>query len=144
MQSTIYNDNKQVIKTKLELQTIVDEKNNLASKLDDQDLISIGNKVVDGFEDDLQTREPWERDLKTWTELALQISSEKTYPWPNAANIKYPMLSTAAMQFAARAYPTLIPSNGTIVKCRVNGYDPTGEKAQRAERISKHMSYLLS
>ena len=143
MQSTIYNDNKQVIKTKLELQTIVDEKNNLASKLDDQDLISIGNKVVDGFEDDLQTREPWERDLKTWTELALQISSEKTYPWPNAANIKYPMLSTAAMQFAARAYPTLIPSNGTIVKCRVNGYDPTGEKAQRAERISKHMSYQL-
>ena len=132
----------QVIK-KLKIQTILDEKNNLATLLDEQDLISIGNKAVQGFEDDLASRKPWEEDLKTWTELALQISGEKTYPWPNAANIKYPMLSTAAMQFAARAYPTLIPSNGTIVKCRINGYDPTGEKAQRAERISKHMSYQL-
>ena len=143
MQSTTYNDNKQVIKKTLKLQKILDEKNNLASLLDEHDLISIGNKAVEGFEEDLASRKPWEDDLKTWTELALQISTEKTYPWPNAANIKYPMLSTASMQFAARAYPTLVPSNGSIVKCRVTGYDPTGEKAQRAERISKHMSYQL-
>ena len=128
---------------KLKLETIINNTKNLAEELDDDTLISIGNDVVEGYETDKASREPWEKDLKSWTELALQISGNKTYPWPNAANIKYPMLSTAAMQFAARAYPTLIPSNGTIVKCRINGYDPTGEKAQRAERISKHMSYQL-
>ena len=84
-----------------------------------------------------------EKDLKTWTELALQISGNKTYPWPNAANIKYPLLATAAMQFAARAYPTLVPSDGKIVKCRVTGFDHDGEKTKRAERISKHMSYQV-
>jgi len=41
----------QVIK-KLKIQTILDEKNNLATLLDEQDLISIGNKAVQGFEDD--------------------------------------------------------------------------------------------
>ena len=44
------------------------------------------------------------------------------------------------MQFAARAYPTLVPSNGQIVKCRVAGFDPTGEKEARAHRVSVHMS----
>ena len=116
---------------------------NIAEELDRDKLIEIGNDAVSGYDTDLQSRKDWEEDLKSWTELALQISSTKTYPWPNAANIKYPLLATAAMQFAARAYPTLVPSNNQIVKCRVVGYDMDGQKAQRAERISKHMSYQL-
>jgi len=133
----------QVIKKKLKIDTILQETLNLASKLDKEDLIYIGNQVVEGFDNDLATREPWEKDLKEWTELALQISQSKTFPWPNAANIKYPLLATAAMQFSARAYPTLIPSNGKVVKCKVNGFDHDGQKTARAERISEHMSYQV-
>ena len=129
--------------TKLKLETIINNTKNLAEELDDDTLISIGNDVVEGYETDKASREPWEKDLKSWTELALQISGNKTYPWPNAANIKYPLLATAAMQFAARAYPTLVPSDGKIVKCRVIGFDHDGEKTKRAERISKHMSYQV-
>ena len=129
--------------TKLKLETIIENTKNLAEILDENTLISIGNDVVEGYETDKASREPWEKDLKTWTELALQISGNKTYPWPNAANIKYPLLATAAMQFAARAYPTLVPSDGKIVKCRVIGFDHDGEKTKRAERISKHMSYQV-
>lgn len=116
---------------------------NLAKELDEKKLITIGDDVVTGYETDLTSREPWEKDLKTWTDLALQVSTNKTFPWPNAANIKYPLLATAAMQFAARAYPTLVPSNNQIVKCRVVGYDQDGQKSARASRISKHMSYQL-
>lgn len=132
-----------MIKTKLSLDTILKESLNLATKLTDEDLITIGNQVVDGFDADVKSREPWEEDLKNWTELALQIVKQKTFPWPNAANIKYPLLATAAMQFSARAYPTLIPSNGKVVKCKVNGYDQDGMKSARAERISTHMSYQV-
>ena len=116
---------------------------NIAEELDRNELIHIGNQVSSGYETDLDSRKPWEQDLKNWTELALQVSNNKTFPWPNAANIKFPLLATAAMQFAARAYPTLVPSNGALVKCRVVGSDPTGEKTARAERISKHMSYQI-
>ena len=117
------------------------ESSNVAEDLTDEDLISIGNLVVDGYETDLISRAHWEKDLETWTKLALQVVDQKTYPWQGAANIKYPLLSTAAMQFAARAYPTLVPSNGQIVKCRTVGYDQDGQKGQRAERVGKHMSY---
>lgn len=119
------------------------EENNIADLLEDDQLIEIANDVVEGFESDLQSRTSWEKDLTAWTKLALQISEQKTYPWAGAANIKYPLLATAAMQFAARAYPTLVPSNGKIVKCRVVGADPDGAKAQRADNISVHMSYQL-
>lgn len=119
------------------------EASNLVDDLDDEKLIKIGNEVCSGYDTDLDSRRPWEQDLKNWTELALQVSTNKTFPWPNAANIKYPLLATAAMQFAARAYPTLVPSNGEIVKCRVIGSDPTGQKSQRADRISTHMSYQV-
>ena len=116
---------------------------NIAEELDDNDLTKIGDQVVSGYETDVESRKPWEQDLKNWTELALQVTQNKTFPWPNAANIKYPLLATAAMQFAARAYPTLVPSNGKVVKCRVVGSDPDGQKTARAQRISAHMSYQV-
>jgi chaperonin GroES len=116
---------------------------NIAADLDTNELIKIGNDVAEGFDTDLASRKPWEEDLESWTKLALQISDKKTFPWNGAANIKYPLLATAAMQFAARAYPTLVPSDNKVVKCRVIGSDPTGEKTNRAKRVSTHMSYQL-
>jgi len=117
---------------------------NLVDEINDKDtLLKIGKQVVEGFDLDLDSRKPWEKDVEAWTKLALQIADKKTYPWPNASNVKYPLLATASMQFAARAYPSLCPSNGQIVKCQVIGQDPMGEKEARAKRISTHMSYQV-
>lgn len=124
----------------MKLETIL-KLDNVAEKLSKEKLIEIGAKVVAGYESDLKSRSPWEKDLEKWTKLALQVVEDKTFPWRNAANVKYPLVSTACMQFNARAYPTLVPSDGQIVKCRVIGADPAGEKAQRAWRVSRHMSW---
>jgi chaperonin GroES len=48
----------------------------------------------------------WQLECQEWLKLAKQTIEPKTYPWPGASNVKYPLLSTAAMQFAARAYPS--------------------------------------
>ena len=126
----------------MKLEKIIDS-TNVAESLKEDKLQKIGDDAVSGYESDLLSRKPWEEDLKNWTDLALQIAAAKTFPWPNAANIKFPLLATAAMQFAARAYPTLVPSNGQVVKCKVVGYDQDGSKSMRADRISKHMSYQV-
>ena len=47
------------------------------------------------------------------------------------------------MQFNARAYPSLVPSGGKVVKAVVIGKDPDGEKLKKAERVSTYMSYQL-
>jgi len=139
---TNFDGTDQKYKEYIKLEKLVDSEN-IAEELSEDDLVTIGHQAVEGYLNDLASRKPWEEDLDKWTKLTLQISEQKTYPWPGAANIKFPLLATAAMQFAARAYPTLVPSNQKIVKCLVIGEDVDGEKTARAERISKHMSYQL-
>lgn len=116
---------------------------NIAESLDEDRLKTIGKEAFAGFELDHDSRKNWEQSVDEWTKLAKQTVEPKTYPWPKASNIKYPLLSTAAMQFAARAYPSLVPSNGKIVNAKTIGKDPDGTKSEIAEAVSMYMSFQL-
>lgn len=115
---------------------------NIAADLPDEELGPIGQRVVKDYETDETSRSEWLADMQDALELAKQTKTEKSYPWPGAANVKFPLLTTASIQFAARAYPSIL-ANGEVVKANPVGYDPAGAKAQRAERISRHMSWQL-
>lgn len=116
---------------------------NIAEKLSQEELTKLGEACSEGFEFDLRSREKWEQNLDDWTKLATQVKEEKSWPWRGASNVKYPLLSTAAMQFNARAYPSLVPSTGDIVKCEVIGSDLDGQKLEQSKRVSTFMSYQL-
>lgn len=116
---------------------------NVAESLDAEKLQKIGQTCKAGFESDLASCKDWQDKCDDWLKLAKQVVEPKNYPWPNASNVKYPLLSTAAMQFAARAYPSLVPSDGRVVKAKPIGKDPTGEKSAVAEAVSIYMSYQL-
>ena len=88
---------------------------NLAKGMDETKLTKIGNDVVEGYMTDLQSRAQWEKKLDEWIKLATLVTENKSFPWSKSSNVKYPLIATAAMQFSARAYPTLIPSNGREV-----------------------------
>ena len=115
---------------------------NVHDLIESEDLECIGGLVVEGYKEDKDSRAEWERKQNDALDLAMQVCEVKNTPWPNAANVKYPLISTACMQFAARAYPALIPGPN-VVKGRVIGYDLTGEKTQQAIRIGKHMSWQV-
>jgi len=123
------------------LDAVVNE-SNIADSLDEATLKEIGKEVVEGYDRDLQSRSEWEDKVDEALKLASQVVENKSYPWPNAANVKYPLLTTAATQFAARAYPALVPGPN-LVRGRVVGFDVDGSKTERAIRIGKHMSYQL-
>ena len=116
---------------------------NLAETLKEEQLTSIGADCKTGFEEDLSSRSEWEDNIDQWVALAKQVQEEKTYPWPGASNVKYPLVSTAALQFAARSYPSLIPADGKVVNAQVVGKDPTGEKFEKAQRVGLYMSYQI-
>ena len=124
------------------LRSIVESKN-IAEKLDKEKLHTIGSDALSGYLSDKESRKEWEVQMEEWTKLATQVREEKSYPWPKASNVKYPLLTTAAMQFAARAYPSLLPSDGKIVKSTVIGKDIDGSKYDTADRVSMYMSYQL-
>lgn len=116
---------------------------NLAFELSEQVLQSIGGKVYDEFCIDEQslTDNGWTERHESAMKLAMQVKETKSYPWQDASNVKYPLLTTAAIQFAARAYPAIV-DGFNVVKGKVLG-QPTDEKRDRADRVARHMSYQL-
>ncbi|NNE36089.1 MAG: hypothetical protein HKN13_12680 [Rhodothermales bacterium] len=115
---------------------------NIAGELDEDTVRKIGMDAVQAYEADKRSRMDWEERMETAIKLALQMKEKKNWPWPDAANVKFPLVTIAALQFSARALPALIKAPD-VVKYRVNGADPDGQKAGRAGRIGKHMSYQL-
>ena len=134
-QSSVYDDKSYVMDVAMNVV-------NLAQKIDQQKLDKIGQLVCEEYRQDLASRSDWEKRYEQSLKLASQTVEAKTFPWKGAANIKFPLLTTACVQFSARAYPALIPGKN-IVNCRVTGFDEDGRKMRRADRISRHMSYQI-
>jgi chaperonin GroES len=152
------------------LQDLMDA-DNIAAMLDTSALMKIGDDCKSGLEIDEDSRAEWMEKNERAMELALQVTHERTFPWEGASNMVFPLITTGALQFNARALPAIIPGNN-IVKCRVNGDDsgvfqvqtgPDGQpvinpqtgqpvtqqvvapgaKAAQASRVSQHMNWQL-
>lgn len=113
---------------------------NLCDRFSDVDLKKIGEWVSNGYRLDKLSRSKWELRNSAAMNLAMQIQEPKNFPWPNCANITFPLVSIGTMQFHAKAYPSII-DGANVVKCRVLGEDADGKKIQRADRVSSHMSW---
>lgn len=111
------------------------------NKKDEEKLVKIGADAKRGYDTDNASRKDWLDETEEWLNLAKQVRESKTFPWRDASNIKYPLVSVASLQFSARSYPSLVPADGKLVKTRIIGKDPDGEKSKKGERIATYMSW---
>jgi chaperonin GroES len=118
------------------------DKDNLAPDIDENTLKIMANRAVRGYDTDVASRREWHKRTEDGLKIAKQIVDQKSFPWQGAANIKFPLIATASIQFAARAYPQIVQGND-IVRAAVIGSDDTGQKEARAKRVSQFMSYQL-
>ncbi len=115
---------------------------NLVDHMDHEDVKKVGELIRKNYEADKQSRADWEDRYADAEKLVMQLAEEKSFPWAGASNVRFPLLTIAALQYHARAYPALV--RGTQpVSCRVIGDDPQGTKAARAKRVSQHMSFQI-
>jgi chaperonin GroES len=115
---------------------------NLCDRFEREDLDRIGAWAHDNYVRDLASRSDWSRRTEAAMDLAMQLQKGKTFPWHGCANIAFPLVTIAAMQFHARAYPAII--NGrSVVQARVVGEDLAGLGRKRADLVSEHMSWQL-
>ena len=115
---------------------------NLCDRFGDDDLKQIGSECRAGLLNDEYSRSDWMKRNEAGMDLALQLQREKTFPWPGCANVAFPLVTIAAMQFHAQAYPALV-SSSQIVKCEVFGDDPDGSLTALGARTAKYMSWQL-
>jgi chaperonin GroES len=128
--------------TVLEKLISLSKKENIAKDKDEDFLTKLGDDVVSFTKEDDGTREQWLKKSKEAMDHALQVTEDKNTPWPNASNVKYPLLTIAALQFNARAYPAAIQGN-QVVGTKTTGSDPEGTKADQGKRVAQFMNWQL-
>ena len=87
-------------------------------------LAEIGETCVSAYERDLLDRKDWEDVAREALAACAQEEVEKTkdFPWSGASNMKWPLLTIAAMQFNARMYPAVVKGDEAVL-CKVIGQD---------------------
>lgn len=103
----------------------------------------LGTQCVADWNMDDGARNQW----KVQTEEALSAAAQdapddKNYPFERSANVQYPLITVAAQQFAARAYPAIVKP-GDAVSVAVLGRDDAGTKQARAARVKEYLNYQL-
>ncbi len=96
----------------------------ISGLFDASELAALGADVVRDYEIDDATRDTWKTKAKQALEDASQEAErdDKNYPFANASDVKYPLLTVAAMQFQARAYPAIFKGD-EVVQIKVVGSD---------------------
>jgi chaperonin GroES len=126
-----------------QLNALTRERNIAASEdVSEEVLKEIGETVSVGYEIDEKSREKWMEANEKIFQLAEQLGGDKTYMGEKVADVKYPIIATASVQFSARALPNMV-KGADVVKCQVVGSDPQGKKAARGKRVKQHMSYQV-
>lgn len=88
----------------------------ISSLLDEGELTDLGARAVREWNIDAGSRQDWLERAEHYLDLAAQeTDDEEREPiWENAADIHYPILSTASGQFLARAAPELIKGDKVV------------------------------
>ena len=76
---------------------------NLAEVLDKTDLSSISKELQDLIEEDLASREEWEKTYQEGLGLLGLTYEDRTEPFNGATGVTHPMLNEATTQFQAQA-----------------------------------------
>lgn len=111
--------------------------------IDEEDRKDLGRRVHEEYVLDDRSMSVWKDRMRRGIDLATMVKAEKTYPWPDASNVRYPLITSAALQFNARAYPAIVPADSPV-KTKVFGEDPQGVKAERGERVKSFMNWQLT
>ena len=114
---------------------------NLADLMDDSDLNSLKNDLMDNVDSDKDSRSDWEKTYRDGLEYLGMKTEERAQPFEGASGVMHPLLAESVTQFQAQAYNELLPSQGPV-KTQVLGMTTPDSEAQ-ASRVQEFMNYQL-
>jgi chaperonin GroES len=124
-------------------QVIFAPKPNIADMFSDDQLLAVGRQAKEGYEADQDSMNDWSELVDFGLDLVKQETESKSFPWDGAANFKSPELMKAALKFSDRASAELLRSYD-IMRTKVIGSDPQGQKFERGERVSEFQNWQLN
>lgn len=118
------------------LHSFAQAKGDISDLLEPGQVTALGVKAVREWDMDQGTRKKWLQTAEKSLNLAAQESEdeEREPIWEGAANINYPILSTASGQFLARAGPELIKGDKVV---GVKIFSPPSQKPSPVEQAKE-------
>ncbi len=114
---------------------------NLAEELDEKYLAELSSELLEGFNNDCDSRKDW---LQTYVDglelLGLKIE-DRSEPWQGACSVYHPLLSEALVKFQAETMMETFPAAGPV-KTSIVGRE-TPECMEAAQRVQENMNYQL-
>lgn len=117
------------------------EVDNLATVLSEADRQKIIEHCKRLYEVDDASRRDWLEIRKNGLKTALQLQEEKSDPFPNCSNMRFPMLSMAILSFGGRAEKIMVKDGDICVYKPSNDQDPL--LVAKCKRRGKFMNWLL-
>lgn len=116
---------------------------NLAEAIGEKARQLLAQELLQGFEQDKESMQ----DYLAKADLSMEVfkllkKRPKAGPFRNPSNLRFPLLSTAVINFAARAVSET-KINGEYVGYRIFGHDPDGFRERLARREKTYINYQL-
>ena len=115
---------------------------NLAEYMDDGELDSLGQELVEDFGKDINDRKDWIRTYVDGLKLLGLQYEERTEPWQGACGVFHPMLTESVVRFQSEAMMETFPAMGPVKTQIVGAIDLLREEA--AARVREDMNYQLT
>lgn len=115
---------------------------NLAERLDDKILNGIAQDIDEMFENDLRSREKWEKMYEDSVKLLGLGIEERTEPWDGACGVVHPLMAEAAVRFQAEAITEIFSAQGICKSTIIGKTDPLKDKA--ANRVENDINWRLT
>lgn len=116
---------------------------NIADELSDEQLEKVKQTVRRRYELDKESMHQWLEDANKIADLVeLKPDEGREGRYEGCANIRFPLITTALINFASRALQEVIKGN-KAVNAKIIGSDPQGLKTNKARRVVTVMNSEL-
>jgi hypothetical protein len=120
----------------------LDFSENLAESMDEGELGSIAQDIIEMVDADINSRKDWvDMYVKGLDVLGVRYE-ERTEPWNGASGVFSTLLTESAVRFQSETIIETFPAAGPV-KTEVIGNE-TPEKLEAADRVSADMNYMLT
>lgn len=122
-------------------------RDNIKDMLSTEQVSKIYSDCKVNFEYDKSARDEAIKLLEEIGKVLYQKLDTKDKPWKNAANVKYPLITQACIDFYSKII-SAVESNGEYVKAKLYNVDINDAEQEKrvsaAERLAKYFNYLLN
>ena len=115
---------------------------NLAEYMDDSEVDSLGDELIEDFGKDVMDRRDWIQTYVDGLKLLGLKYEDRTEPWQGACGVFHPMLTESVVRFQSEAMMETFPAMGPVKTQIVGAVDLLREEA--AARVREDMNYQLT